>query len=160
MTLNTTPLRMRSPEAEGPAAGRPGGGLSFVDFPWARLLLAAVPLAVVAYYLTDVAPGQLPLPDGVKAPFPALTEALEEFCPWCGENAGMVWGAAAALLGAGFLLQVVRVNVGMYYLGLALAATLAFALGWYSISAPVDRLLKSVEDRLPRGAPKDPALRG
>ena len=119
----------------------------FVHFPWKRLLVAAVPTALAACYMAEVAPGLVPLPAGTNPPFPVLTSFLEKACGWCGENRGWVYGIGAALLAAGCAF---RIAIGRYYAFLAIAMTLALALLWYSISAPIERLIRSVEDEIPK----------
>jgi hypothetical protein len=119
----------------------------FTHFPWGFLLAAAVPVGLAAYYLTQVAPGLVPLPEGAKVPFPDLTATLEVIIGWSGQNPEWVFGIGGALLAAGCLF---RVAIARYYAVLAVAASVALGLTWYSISAPVDRLIRSVEDNLPR----------
>jgi hypothetical protein len=117
----------------------------FTHFPWKLLLAAAVPLALLAYYLTMVAPDLVPIPEGVRVPFPILTHAIEEACAWSGKNAGTVWGIAGGLLAAGCLF---KVAIGRYYVFLFLLASLGLGVTWYSISAPIDRLMHSVESNI------------
>jgi hypothetical protein len=117
----------------------------FTNFPWKLLLAAAAPLILLACYLTMVAPDLVPIPEGVKVPFPALTDLLEQVCAWSGKNAGTVWGFAGGLLAAGCLF---KVSIGRYYVLLLLVASLCLGVTWYSISAPIDRLMNSVEDNI------------
>jgi len=123
-------------------------------YPWVHVLLAALPLALAAWYLTAVAPGLIPLPPGIDVPFPRVTGALCEACTWCGENQPYVWGGAGALLLAGVLFRLSRIR---YYAVLALVSSLALGFTWYSISAPVDRLIRSVEAQLPKDERVPPA---
>ena len=122
-------------------------GNRFTHFPWGAFVVAAIPVALATFYLTRVAPDLVPLPEGIKVPFPELTAALETACAWCGENQGTAWGIAGGLLAAGCLF---RVTIARYYVALAIVAALGLGLTWYSISAPVDRVIKSVEDNIPK----------
>jgi hypothetical protein len=119
----------------------------FASLPWLLVLLAAVPLGLLCYYVTAVAPTRIPVPASVNVPFPALTQFLEQVCGWCGKNPLQVTLAGLGLLALGALLPI---SPSMYYPGLAIVSTVALFLSYYSISAPVDRLLKDVHDILPR----------
>jgi hypothetical protein len=91
--------------------------------------------------------GLVPMPEGMKLPFPALTQALEPVCQWCGKNPEWVFGIGTVLLFPGLMM---KINYSRYYMTLALAVTMTLGLTWYLISAPVDRLIKNVEDNIPR----------
>ena len=117
----------------------------FTHFPWKLLLTAAIPLALLAYYLTMVAPDLVPIPEGVRVPFPVVTNFLEQVCAWSGRNADAVWGIAGGLLAAGCLF---KVSIGRYYVLIFLLASLCLGVTWYSISAPIDRLMNSVENNI------------
>ncbi len=45
------------------------------------LILAAIPVCLSSYYLTQVAPGLVPIPEGMTVPFPPLTAALSPISP-------------------------------------------------------------------------------
>ncbi len=141
---------------EGSSARKPArAGLRY-QVPWGYLLLAGIPLSLSAYYLTQVAPDLVPIPQGVKVPFPILNQVLEPVCVWSGENPQWILGIGGLLLLAGLLF---RVSISRYYVTLAVTTTLALGLTWYSISAPVDRLIKNVEDNLPRDQRLDGVLK-
>ncbi len=110
--------------------------------PWGRLLGAAAVLALTVYYLTQTAPTLVPLPEGVNVPFPAATEALEKACAWCGENFKAVAGVAGFLLLFGLFCD------KSYYTTLIVIACLGLGFTYISISAPIDRLLHSVDGTL------------
>lgn len=112
-----------------------------------ELLVAGIPIALAAYYLTRVAPALVPLPEGIELPFPAATRVLERTIAWCGKNPERVLAIAGGFLGAGALL---RFRFQRYYLMLGLITALSLAFTYYSISAPVDRLLKNVKDNIPQ----------
>ena len=146
---------IRSPKEKEKGKGKPGRAPEpprakkrrWIHFPWKCILLAAIPVGLAAYYLTQVAPGIVPLPPDMVVPFPALTDAMEGICAACGRNPETVYAVAAGLLLAGCFIRYADVR---YYVMLAVVVSLGLALTWYSISAPMDRLLKSVEDNLPR----------
>jgi hypothetical protein len=131
----------------GAPARKPSRRGRLAHVPAGYLAVAAIPLGLLAYYLTSVAPDLFPFPEGMKVPFPALSGALEPVCEWCGKNPEWVYGLAAALVLAGFLFPVFYPR---YYTGLAVTTAICLGLCWYLISAPVDRLIKNVEDNIPK----------
>lgn len=118
-------------------------------FPWRHCIVAAVPVGILAFYVTRVAPDLLPLPPNFDAPFPVLTQALEDACIWCGENQLHVYAMAAGLLllVPGLLF---RVSAKRYFVFLTLLAILTLGITYYSVSAPVERLMRSVKDNIPQ----------
>jgi hypothetical protein len=112
-----------------------------------EVVACAASLILAVYYLAWVAPGLVPLPPGTKVAFPLATRVLEALCEWCGRSRMEVVGIAAGLLGAGFLLRLFFRN---YFYTLAIGVALLLGFTWYSISAPVDRLIHSVEENLPK----------
>src|SRR5882672_6309332 len=103
------------------AARKPARAARFSRIHWGYLLIAAIPVGLTSYYLTEMAPGLFPMPEGMKVPFPTLTQALEPVCTWCGSNPEWVFGTGAVLLFAGL---VMRIHYARYYLTLALAVTM------------------------------------
>jgi len=97
-------------------------------------------------YMTLVAPSLVDSLEGVEVPFPAATAFLAEACRWCGKNP---YTAALIALGAvaGGVLPLIPSR--HYYIALTVVASLALGFTYYSISAPVDRLMKQVKDNLP-----------
>jgi hypothetical protein len=119
----------------------------FTRYPWGHLAMAAVPVGLGAWYMAGVAPALVPLPAGMKVPYPLLTGALEEAAAWSGGHPAWVAGIGVGLLAAGTLF---RVSAARYYAALAIVVSAALGIAWYSISAPVDRLIHSVEEEIPR----------
>jgi len=142
MLTSATKEKQESDNAE-----RPKNATRFTFFPWRRLGIASVPVALLTFYLTQVGPGLVPVPPGVKMAFPPLTHFLEDVSTWCGDNALIVVGVAAILLMAGVLF---KISSGRYYLHLTVIASILLVVTYYSISAPIDRLLKAVEDEIPK----------
>jgi len=142
MTATTSPARPRSKEDE-----LQKNATRFTFYPWKRAFIAAIPIAFSIYYLAWVAPSLIPVPAGVKVAFPALTHLFEGVCAWCGTHRAEVIGIGAALLLAGALF---RFSASKYYLALAVVVTLGLAVTYYSISAPIDRLMRAVESNLPK----------
>jgi hypothetical protein len=116
-------------------------------FPWKRFLVTAALMALTGLYLIVLAPPLVPVPAGVRMPFPEMTHFLEKVCVWCGHNPGHVFLIGLAFLGVGFFF---RVSAGRYYIFLTIVLSFGLGVTYYSISAPIDRLIKSVEDNLPR----------
>jgi hypothetical protein len=112
-----------------------------------ELLAIVVPLGFAVYYLGWVAPDLVPLPAGAKVPYPEATHLIEEVCAWCGANQSMLLVMAGGLIGTGMLLRLVVPN---YFYLLSIVVTLFVGFAWYSISAPVDRLIHNVEDSIPK----------
>ena len=107
--------------------------------------LAAAPIALAVIYLTQMAPGLVPVPEEVTVPFPAATRFLEKVCAWSGEHPWWV-----AITGAGLLLPGAVSGRGRrYYIWLAILSSLALFFMYLSISAPIDRLIHTVEENLP-----------
>src|SRR5262245_48727908 len=117
-------------------------------FPTALEFLVSVgTLGVGVWYLGWVAPGQVPVPPGTKVPFPQATAFLEGLCGWCGDNQSLVVAAAVCLFVTGLFL---RFLIPKYFYAMAIVLGLFTGFTWYSISAPVDRLIKDVEDNIPQ----------
>ena len=113
---------------------------------WGHFFLAALTLGLGVYYMCFVAPTLVPVPVGMSVPFPAATKFLEPICTWCGQNQQMILAVAGALLVPGLLF---RVWGRGYYAWLILIVGLSVGFTYLSISAPIDRLLHSVENNLP-----------
>ena len=142
MKPTKTPTKEREPpeEKKKKSSGLPipSGG---------ELALPLVPLALAVWYLGWEAPELVPLPEGAKVPFPAAVGFLETVCEWCGgHHSGLLW-IAGGLLVAGF---VVRFFLPRYFLILAVVTSLFAGFTWYTISAPVERLINNVEENLPK----------
>jgi hypothetical protein len=118
-------------------------GLSGI-FPWKLVLLAAAPLGLSWYYLTMAAPAEVPVPDGVDVPFPAVLPYLEDMVLWCAAHPIPVACMALALLAVGPFFNTTR-----YYIGLAVVVSLFLGFTYLNVSAPIERLLRSVEEKLP-----------
>ena len=111
---------------------------------WGQPVIATGIVALLVYYVTQVAPGLVPVPADVNVPFPKLTSLLEPVCEWCGENATRVIWGAVALVAPGFFLR-----GGRYCNWIAGLAAVTLIVSYLSISAPIDRLLHRVENSLP-----------
>lgn len=142
MTARHGPDRNKSDKVQPPPRAT-----RFTYFPWKRLAWASVPVGLLAYYMTMVAPRLIPVPPDVRVPFPALTTSLEELCTWCGDHR-----LAVLLVGAGLLLAgaLFRLTAARYYVILTVVATFTLTMTFLSVSAPIDRLLKKVEASLPK----------
>jgi hypothetical protein len=116
------------------------------SLPWRPLGLAAAPLALLATYLAVVAPAKVAGLEGVEVPYPEATDLLVELSLWChGHPVELVIICLGILVPGMVLTRLAR----RYYTVLAIAATLTLGFGWYTISAPVDRLLQDVKDSIP-----------
>ncbi len=115
---------------------------------WKFILLAALPIALSVYYLAWVAPTLVPLPPGVKVSYPAATRFLEEVCSWCGEHRWEVALIGLGLLASGFAFRFL-IAAERYYIALAALVSVALGFTYLSISAPIDRLIKAVEESFP-----------
>lgn len=133
--------RKRPERIEEPAKRKSGRAW----MPEKMLLLAAIPVALLAVYLVFIAPDSIPLPRGVKVPFPALTRLLQRLSTWCASNPGYTALIALGLLVPGV---VVRSFSKRYYTLLTVVASLALIVSYISIAAPIDRLLNAVERTL------------
>lgn len=112
--------------------------------PLTGVLLAGVPVALLALYLTKIAPELIPVPAEVNVPFPAATRFLEQVCLWCSAHPWHV-----LLIGLGLpALGLIPAAGRRYRVALAVVATLALTFTYLSISAPIDRLLNTVEATL------------
>jgi hypothetical protein len=112
-----------------------------------ELLFAVPPLALAVWYLGWVAPDLVPLPEGTKVPFPAATGFLEQFCDWCGANQSLLVAFAVVVFMTGLF---IRFFVPRYFYFLSIVLFLFVGFVWYSISAPVDRLIHDVEENIPK----------
>jgi hypothetical protein len=122
-----------APEKKAPRRAR---------IPWRGCLLAATPLALLAWYLVYVGPDLVPVPPHVNVPFPPATRLLEGVIVWCAGHPWYVLGFAAALLVPGLALG------GRYYGRLTVAAAVVLVFAYLSVSAPIDRLLHGVQNTL------------
>lgn len=118
-------------------------GLSGI-FPWKLVLLAAAPLGLSWYYLTMVAPAEVPVPEGVQVPLPDVVPYLEAMVLWCAAHPLPVACMGLALLAAGPFFNTTR-----YYIILAVVASLFLGFTYLNVSAPIERLLRSVQEKLP-----------
>lgn len=119
----------------------------FKDAPKKPFVAALVAVGLLAFYLTRVAPSLVPVPPGIKVPFPAATQTLEGISIWCGRHQALVFLAGAGLLAGGIF---ARFSRGRYYIYVAVLSSLALTFTYLSISAPIDRLFKAVHDNLPK----------
>ncbi len=113
--------------------------------PWKLVAFAAIPVALSVYYLGWVAPDAIPVPEGVRVPFPALTKWLERVVGWCSRNRLDVVLIGGGVLLGGVLLRFLHVEE-RYYVWVSILAGAMLLVTYFSVSAPIDRLLKSVED--------------
>ena len=112
-----------------------------------EFLVSVGTLGLGVWYMGWVASGQVPVPPGTKVPFPQATAFLEAVCTWCGENQSLVVAAAVGLFVTGLFL---RFLIPKYFYAMAIAVGLFTGFTWYSISAPVDRLIHNVEENIPK----------
>ena len=112
-----------------------------------EVLVCGGALAFGALYRGMARANQPPLPEGIKPPFPLATRLLEELCGWCGANRPNVVVIAMGLFAAGFAIRFAFQNY-FYYLAIAVGLVVGFT--WYSTAAPVERLIQSVEENLPK----------
>ena len=115
---------------------------------WRPLLIAAIPVALSAYYLSWVAPDLLPAPPDVRVPFPWASEFLQKVCSWCGRNRLEVVLMGTGLLAPGILCRMAA-RRERYCLRLAIVCSLALGFAYFNVSAPVDRLDKAVDEAIP-----------
>jgi hypothetical protein len=132
------PAPPRSPEGEKKRTRR-------FDFPWKPLLIAGIPAVLAWYYLVVAAPPELPVPPGLKVPFPELLPYLENVVVWCSERSLLTAGIALALVGSTFLTS----NSTRSAIALGVLLLIGTGFFYVSIHAPVERLLRSVEQNLP-----------
>ena len=121
---------------------------AFIGTRWGCFLVAAGVTSLLAYYLAWVAPALVPVPPGVKVPYPAATRFLEGVCAWCGQHELVVASIGAALLVPGILS---RWSGPRYHMWLAVLLGCALGFSYLSISAPLDRLVERVKSALPEG---------
>jgi len=114
---------------------------------WKPFASALIAVGLLVFYLTRVAPSLIPVPPGIRVPCPQATAVLEDVCAWCGDHQGYVVLMAAGLLAAGFLRPL---SAARYFVYVAIFSSLALTFTYFSISAPIDRLLKAVQDNLPK----------
>ena len=117
-------------------------------FPNRKLALAAaIPVALLVVYSAFVAPTptEVPIPLGVKVPFPAATDFLVPIVQWCGDNP-----IAVIAIGVGLMLPGVFISriANWYYPRLGIVTVLVLGFSYISIAAPIDRLINDVEQRL------------
>jgi hypothetical protein len=112
-----------------------------------RLSLVLAPVALAWYYLTQVAPALVPISPDLKVPFPAVMPYLEAAATWSGAHPGWAAAIAAALLLPGLLLPLA---LPRYFLWLGICVSLCLGFTYYSLSAPVENLIDSVEENVPR----------
>jgi len=112
-----------------------------------ELLCALAPLALAVWYLGWVAPDLVPLPPGAKVPFPPATAFLEELCSWSGENQSLLVAIGAIVFATGLFFRFI---FNRYFYCLAFVLLLFTGFVWYSISAPVERLIHNVEENIPQ----------
>jgi hypothetical protein len=140
MTQSTAPTSSSSRERKKGAKGFPLSGI----YPWKLVLLAAAPVGLSWLYLTNVAPAEVPVPQHVKVPFPAVLPYLEGMILWCAEHPFPVACIGLALLAAGPFFNTTR-----YYIGLAIVVSLSLGFTYLNVSAPIERLLRAVEEKMP-----------
>jgi hypothetical protein len=134
----------KDPQSKAKEARRQKGAISF--FPWLRALFATVAVGLLWYYLALVAPEKLPHPPGIKSPIPQVMPAFEAVCGFCASHlfgSGLI---AAGVIAVGF---VARVTAPRYYVGISILSLALLAFSYYAVSAPVENLIRAVEDKLP-----------
>jgi hypothetical protein len=109
-------------------------------------LIASGVTGLLVYYLAWEAPWLVPVPPGVKVPYPEATRFLEKVAIWCGEHR-----VSTALLGAMLVLPglLSRWSGPRYHLWCAILVSCALGFSYLSISAPLDRLVQQVKSNLP-----------
>ena len=112
-------------------------------------LLAAIPVGLTIYYLSWVAPAVVPVPPGVKVPLPSATRFFEEVSVWCGEHSRAVLVIGIGLLTPGLLYREV-VKAERYYLRVAIIVSVILGFTYLSISTPLDRFMRAVEENVPQ----------
>jgi len=115
--------------------------------PWPLVLMAAVPVALAVYYLTMVGPTEARVLSAADVPLPAATKFLGDMCDWCGKNRIKVVLMGAGLLMGGLLSSLLAAR---YYIWLTVLVSLGLGFTYYSVSAPVDRLIKAVKESVPQ----------
>lgn len=132
-----------SPQEKAPPAPKKRTRAPLI--PWKPFVYTGIPAAIAWYYLAIAAPKQIPVPAGLEVPFPEVIPHLEILCAWCGEHFGIAGGIAGGLV----LLTLLAPNPQRcaFWLGVVILSFTGFA--YFSISAPVERLLRAVEDKLP-----------
>ena len=112
---------------------------------WKPILFAGIPLAIAWYYLVVAAPRELPVPPGLKVPFPGILPYLENIVAWCSEHSWMSTGIAIGLVASTFLAS----NPTRYAVAQGILVLLVTGFFYLSIHAPVERLMRAVEQNLP-----------
>ena len=118
--------------------------------PWrlrlAWMLRASVPVALLVGYMTWIAPGLVPVPEGLTVPSRAATEFLEKVCTWCGGNPKCTGLIALTLLLPGMFFRVIGER---YSIRLTVVASAALLFVYFSISAPIDTMRDVVDEAIP-----------
>jgi hypothetical protein len=112
---------------------------------WKPILFSGIPAAIAWYYLVVAAPQELPVPPGLKVPFPDLIPYLENIVAWCSEHTWMSTGIAIGLVASTFLAS----NPTRYAVAQGILILLITGFFYLSIHAPVERLMRAVEQNLP-----------
>lgn len=139
---------MHSPttkRVEKPHGGQKQTVFAFIWTRWGLLLIATGVTSLLVYYLAWVGPTLVPVPAGLKVPYPEATRFLESVCIWCGTHRIVV-----ALIGAALLVPGLTPWFGPgYHLWLSILLGCALGFTYISISAPLDRMVEQVKSSLP-----------
>ena len=142
MGQTTTSKKRSAPPQEkrkaSPTVLLPSGG---------EVAVALFPMALAVWYFGWEASDCASRMAALDVAFPALTELLVALCLWCGAHHGALFWIAGGLLAVGF---VARLFVRRYFLILGVAASILVGFTWYTIAAPVERLINNVEQNLPK----------
>ena len=136
------PPPAKSPEEEKKTTRRKTWGL---HAPWKPLLFAGIPAALAWYYIVVAAPREIPVPPGLKVPFPELLPYLENIVVWCSEHDWITGGIAVGLVANTFFAN--RPTRCAIIQGILVLLFTGFM--YISISAPVERLMRAVQQNLP-----------
>ena len=147
MPYTTAPTTKKSDEETRKSQRRQRSWIPWLPWlPRNHFLFALGAVGLTVYYLLWVTPELVPVPPGVKVPFPAATQFLEGVCQWCTSHRLGVILMATGVLGFGLFL---RISARRYYFWVGVLTTVCLSFTYLSISAPIDRLLRSVEEALP-----------
>jgi len=113
--------------------------------PWKPIVFAGIPVALAWYYLVVAAPRDIPVPPGLTVPFPELTPYLENMVVWCSEHAWITGGLALGLVASTLLAN----NPTRCAIIQGILVLLLTGFAYVSISAPVERLMRAVQQNLP-----------
>ena len=113
--------------------------------PWKPIVFAGIPAALAWYYLVVAAPREIPVPPGLNVPFPDLVPYLENIVTWCTEHSWMSGAIAIGLVASSFLAS----NPTRYAIAQGILVLLVTGFFYLSIHAPVERLMRAVEQNLP-----------